>query len=113
VLRLVDGPWSLAPGFDLLVFDGHTPGQQLPLIHGGGSALFFAGDLIPTHHHIPTPYIMSYDLYPVTAMEEKTAILDRAAAEGWVLVFEHDAHLAACRVLKDGRRFAMGDAVTV
>ncbi len=113
VLRLHDGPWSLAPGFDLLVFDGHTPGQHLPLIHGGGEALFFAGDLIPTAHHIPTPYIMSYDLLPVTAMEEKTRILERAAAERWVICFEHDAHLGACRIVKDGKRFVPGDSVTV
>lgn len=111
VLELHDGPWQLVPGFELLVFDGHTPGQQLPLIHGNGEAVFFCGDLIPTHHHIPTPYVMSYDLYPVTAMEEKARVLDRAVAENWILFFEHDAHLEACRIVKDGKRFAQGAAV--
>ena len=113
VLNLHDGPWELARGFELLVFDGHTPGQQLPLIRGGGDALFFCGDLIPTHHHIPTPYIMSYDLQPVTAMKEKSGVLERAAGEGWILFFEHDAHLEACRIVKDGKRFAKGAHVTV
>jgi glyoxylase-like metal-dependent hydrolase (beta-lactamase superfamily II) len=113
VLDLHDGPWELAPGFELPVFDGHTPGQQLPLISGGGKTLFFCGDLIPTHHHIPTPYVMSYDLLPVTAMTEKSALLDRAVAGNWVLFFEHDAHLEACRILKDGKRFAMGEHVTL
>ena len=113
VLDLHDGPWSLAPGFDLLVFDGHSPGQQLPLIRGGDGALFFCGDLIPTHHHVPIPYVMSYDLYPVTAMNEKSALLERAVMEGWILIFEHDAHLEACRILRDGRRFAPAEAVTV
>ena len=111
VLVLHDGPWSLAPGFDLLVFNGHTPGQQLPHIHGGGQGLFFCGDLIPTHHHIPTPYIMSYDLYPVTVMEEKAALLERAHAEGWVLLFEHDAHVESCRIQRDGKRFTAADVV--
>ncbi len=111
VLELHEGPWRLAPGFELLVFDGHTPGQQLPLIRGDGTALFYCGDLIPTHHHIPTPYIMAYDLYPVTAMEEKTDVLERALLENWILFFEHDAHLEACRIVKDGKRFAMGAAV--
>jgi glyoxylase-like metal-dependent hydrolase (beta-lactamase superfamily II) len=113
VLRLYDGPWSLAPGFDLLVFDGHTPGQQLPLVHGPGGTLFFTGDLIPTHHHIPIPYVMSYDLLPVTAMEEKASILARAADENWTLVFEHDAHVVGCRITRDGKRYAMGEEVTV
>jgi len=111
VLHLHEGPWTLAPGFQLLVFDGHTPGQQLPLITGGDTSVFFCGDLIPTHHHIPTPYVMSYDLFPVTVMAEKTATLERAAAENWVLLFEHDAHLDACRIVKDGKRFAPGERV--
>ncbi len=113
VLRLHDGPWSLAPGFDLLVFDGHTPGQQLPVIGGGTGSLFFTGDLMPTHHHIPTPYVMSYDLYPVTVMEEKAALLERASAGSWLLCFEHDAHMAACRLVKDGKRFTPGEEVTL
>jgi len=113
VLVVHDGPWQLAPGFELLVFDGHTPGQQLPLIHGNGTAIFFCGDLIPTHHHIPTPYVMSYDLLPVAAMQEKSAVLERAAAENWILFFEHDAHLAACRIVKDGKRFTKGAEVDI
>jgi glyoxylase-like metal-dependent hydrolase (beta-lactamase superfamily II) len=112
-LRLHDGPWSLAPGFELLVFDGHTPGQQLPVIGGGEGTLFFCGDLIPTHHHIPTPYVMSYDLYPVTAMEEKTSLLERAEAGRWVLCFEHDAHMEACRVRRDGKRYTIEAEVSV
>jgi len=111
VLDLHDGPWTLAPGFELLVFNGHTPGQQLPLIRGGGQALFYCGDLIPTHHHVPVPYVMSYDLFPVTAMEEKAALLARAETEGWLLCFEHDAHRETCRVRKDGKRFVVADAV--
>lgn len=113
VLRLHEGPWSLAPGFDLLVFDGHTPGQQLPVIGGEQNALFFCGDLMPTHHHIPTPYVMSYDLFPVTVMEEKAALLDRAEAGKWLLCFEHDAHMEACRLKREGKRFAPGEPVLI
>jgi glyoxylase-like metal-dependent hydrolase (beta-lactamase superfamily II) len=111
VLVLHDGPWTLAPGFELLVFDGHTPGQQLPLIGPKEDRLFYCGDLIPTHHHIPVPYVMSYDLLPVTSMEEKAAVLARAAGEGWRMFFEHDAHLETCRIYRDGKRFAVADAV--
>ncbi len=103
VLELHDGPWRLTDDFELSVFNGHSPGQQLPLISGGGDALFFGGDVVPTQHHIPTPYIMAYDLLPVVSMEEKVPILEQIAAEGWILFFEHDAHLAACRLERDGK----------
>lgn len=103
VLHLHDGPWTPCPGVEVMVFDGHTPGQQLPRFGDGPDTVFFCGDLIPMQHHIPTPYIMSYDLDPVLAMDEKVRILARAQDEGWVLFFEHDAHMEACRLRKDGR----------
>ncbi len=112
-LALHDGEWSLAPGFELLVCHGHTPGQQLPLVSGGGESIFYCGDLIPTSAHLPTPYIMSYDLDPVLAMEEKDRILERASREGWILFFEHDPDVPACRVDFDGKRFVSGETVAI
>jgi hypothetical protein len=56
---------------------------------------------------------MSYDLDPVLAMNEKRPILERANAENWILFFEHDAHLEACRVAREGKRFLVGDEVNV
>lgn len=108
VLQLHDGPWTLCPGVEMEVFHGHTPGQQLPRFGHGNDTVFFCGDLIPMQHHIPTPYIMSYDLDPVLSMEEKVRILDRAEKEDWVLFFEHDAHLAGCRLVREGKRLHPG-----
>jgi glyoxylase-like metal-dependent hydrolase (beta-lactamase superfamily II) len=112
-LVLHDGDWSPAEGLELHTVDGHTPGQQLPLVRGGGKALFFCGDLVPTSAHLPIPYIMSYDLQPVLAMEEKSRMLERASLEGWILFFEHDPQIAACHVVDHEGRFSAGDAVEV
>ncbi|MGD8413560.1 MAG: MBL fold metallo-hydrolase [Candidatus Latescibacterota bacterium] len=110
-LQLHDGPWTLDEGIDVAVFDGHTPGQQLPRIDCSGTTVFFCGDLIPTVHHIPTPYIMSYDLDPVRSMDEKIPILEKAYNEGWLLFFEHDIAVEACKVDYDGKRFSAGETV--
>lgn len=110
-LQLHDGAWSLCPGFDVLVFDGHTPGQQLPKISGGGEVVFYCGDLIPTQHHIPGPYIMAYDLDPVLAMKEKVEIVEKAHREGWILFFEHDPHVTACRVADKGKYLGRGEII--
>ena len=112
-LALHDGEWTLAPGFDLHVCNGHTPGQQLPRVSGDGESIFYCGDLIPTSAHLPTPYVMSYDLNPVLAMEEKDRILERASRERWILFFEHDPDVAACRVDFDGKRFTPGERVAI
>jgi glyoxylase-like metal-dependent hydrolase (beta-lactamase superfamily II) len=60
------------------------------LIRSGGEAACFVGDLIPTVAHLPLPWIMGYDLEPLRTLESKRWFLDRAAAEGWILVFEHE-----------------------
>jgi glyoxylase-like metal-dependent hydrolase (beta-lactamase superfamily II) len=113
VLVLHDGEWSLAPGIDVLVFHGHTPGQHLPKITGDGKTLFYCGDLIPTAAHIPTPYVMAYDLEPVVSMSEKSSLLERAAGESWALFFEHDPVVEACRVSAREGRFGMGERVSL
>jgi glyoxylase-like metal-dependent hydrolase (beta-lactamase superfamily II) len=111
VLELHEGEWSLGPGLDLLVYHGHTPGQQLPKISGNGSTLFYCGDLVPLSSHFPTPYVMSYDLQPVVTMVEKALMLRTAAEEDWILFFEHDPQVEACRVSESKGRFSMGETV--
>jgi len=60
---------------------------------------------------VPPAWVMSYDLLPVTAIDEKTSILERAAAEEWTFLFEHDARMQSCRIVRDGRRFAVAEPV--
>jgi hypothetical protein len=55
-------------------------------------------DLVPTVAHLPLPFIMGYDLYPMTTLETKRAILREATREGWLLLFEHDPDHFAVRV---------------
>ncbi len=77
-------------GFDIVLVDGHTEKQMLPLIQYKGATLVFAADLIPTAGHLPIPYIMGYDTRPLLSMKEKTQFLNRAVEEGILLFMEHD-----------------------
>jgi len=112
-LELHNGEWNAAPGLDVPVFDGHTPGQQLPLLSDGNTTLLYCGDLIPTAAHLPAPYVMAYDLQPVLSMTEKTEILEEVAKKGWLLFFEHDPEVAACGVDFDGKRFTATAPVSI
>lgn len=78
--------------FDILVFDGHTEKQMLPLLKYKNKTLVFAGDLIPTIGHIPVPYIMGYDSRPLKTLEEKSLFLDEAIKNDYLLFMEHDAN---------------------
>ncbi|SRR5579883_379638 len=91
MLEIVDGPGDILPRIDLRIFNGHTRAQQLPHIYDdAGNHLFFCADLFPTKAHISLPWIMGYDNFPLTTLEEKRALLPEAYESKWMLFFEHD-----------------------
>ncbi|MBU2622365.1 MAG: MBL fold metallo-hydrolase [Proteobacteria bacterium] len=98
VLKMLDGPCTLFSGIEVFVTDGHTKGQQHPLVKGKEASLFFCADLIPTSAHIPVSWRMAYDNYPLTIIKEKEEYLTRALEENWILFFEHDPVIAAASV---------------
>jgi glyoxylase-like metal-dependent hydrolase (beta-lactamase superfamily II) len=113
-LRLLDGETEIFHGVTLMPTEGHTPGHQVVLIEGGGEKLLYCGDLIPLSSHVNLPYIMSFDHLPLVTLEEKRRLLGRAADEGWILFFEHDPFMPACRVTRsNGGRFEVSEAVDV
>ncbi len=104
--RLVSGEAELVPGIRLLPTPGHVPHHQSIMLEDGGERALYCGDLVPTSAHLPLPWIMGYDLEPLVTLETKRAILARAEAEGWLLVFEHDPVVALGRVIREGKSYA-------
>lgn len=99
--EFLNGDTELLPGITAVVTAGHTRFHQSVKIESEGKTAFFLGDLIPTVSHLPLPYIMGYDLYPIQTLETKRWVLDRAFEENWLLVFEHDPLVQAGHVRKD------------
>lgn len=97
-LHLLEGETELYEGIQLCVSEGHTTAMQLVRVQGDGQELVFCGDLVPTASHLKPHYVMAYDLYPLTALEEKKLLLAQAVEDGAILYFCHDPHAAACRV---------------
>jgi len=89
-MQLVDSNCELFPGISVRMFDGHTPGQMIPFINTGEKTYVYMADLVPTAANIPIVWLASYDLYPVTALEEKEQFLREAAENEYILFFEHD-----------------------
>jgi glyoxylase-like metal-dependent hydrolase (beta-lactamase superfamily II) len=111
VLTLWDGPQRPWPGVETINVDGHTRGQQLVRVAGGGEVAYFVTDLIPTASHVRIPFVMGYDVAAIETMEEKRALLTRAAAEGAWIVLEHDPETAMGRVHADGDDFAWAERI--
>ncbi|MBI4041207.1 MAG: MBL fold metallo-hydrolase [Deltaproteobacteria bacterium] len=113
-LILLEGEKEIYPGIQILISHGHTRSQQVVKISDGAKTLLYCGDLIPTASHVPIPYVMGYDNFPLITMEEKRTLLERAVREHWVLCFEHDPKIAAATVQKDPKtnRFSIEKVVT-
>ena len=79
-------------GLDVLFVDGHTEKQMIPKVSYNGKEIVFMADLLPTAGHIPIPYIMGYDVRPLTTLEEKRSFLNLAVQEEYCLFMEHDAN---------------------
>jgi glyoxylase-like metal-dependent hydrolase (beta-lactamase superfamily II) len=101
----VRGEQEVRSGVTVRPTPGHTPHHQSVIIRSGGETLCFLGDLIPTSHHLPLPWIMGYDVEPLVTLESKRALLAQALREEWLLVFEHDAHVGFGRLAHDGKSY--------
>ena len=95
------GDTEVLPGITAVVTAGHTRCHQGVKIESEGKVAFFLGDLIPTVSHLPLPFIMGYDLFPIQTLETKRWVLDRAYEQQWLLFFEHDPLVQAGHVRKD------------
>ena len=79
---------------------GHTEAMMLPFIKlPKGKTLVYCADLFPSHHHIPMPYIMAYDLRPLETMKEKNIVFERVTDGNHFLFFEHDPTTACGNVI--------------
>ncbi|MDX1622425.1 MAG: MBL fold metallo-hydrolase [Gemmatimonadota bacterium] len=92
VVEWVEDGDEVAPGISAIATPGHTVNHLAYAIDdGSGRKVVFLGDLVPTTHHLPDPWIMAYDLFPVTTLETKQRLLPEIHEREWLCAFVHDA----------------------
>ena len=69
---------------------------MLPQINFNGKTIVFMADLLPSAGHIPLPYVMGYDMFPLTTLNEKRSFLKEALENDYILFFEHDPKYECC-----------------
>ncbi|MEM8996665.1 MAG: MBL fold metallo-hydrolase [Acidobacteriota bacterium] len=107
VVDLFDGEAEPVPGVRVIEVPGHNANMCIVRLDGGGpehQAVFWA-DLIPTAAHVAYPWVMGYDLYPLQTLANKQEWIPRAAAGGWLSIFEHESDEPFARLVeaKPGR----------
>ena len=77
---------------------GHTEDMMLPQINYKGKTIVFMADLLPSAAHIPIPYVMAYDMFPLKTLQEKKSFLSEAVEKDYILFFEHDPSIECCNL---------------
>lgn len=104
VLTLVDDGAEIMPGVRYRRSGGHTAHHQVVTIESGGATAVFAADMYPTAAHVPDPWVMGYDLYPMDTLAFKRAFAREAIEHEYLIFFEHDPSMAAGILREAGGR---------
>ena len=94
---------SFSENITMLFVDGHTQAMMLPRIKYNDKTVVYMADLFPSHGHLPIPYVMAYDMFPLTTLNEKKSFLAEAVQQDYVLFFEHDREYECCNLQQTER----------
>lgn len=60
---------------------GHTDAMMLPQLTYKDHTIVYMADLLPSIGHIPLPYVMSYDMFPLQTLKEKKKLSGRSSCK--------------------------------
>jgi glyoxylase-like metal-dependent hydrolase (beta-lactamase superfamily II) len=92
---IIDGV-QFHDGINIRFTYGHTDAMMLPQIQYKDKTIVYMADLLPSVGHIPLPYLMAYDMFPLQTLKEKRSFLQEAADNGYILYLEHDPVNECC-----------------
>ncbi|HXT86690.1 MAG TPA: MBL fold metallo-hydrolase [Verrucomicrobiae bacterium] len=102
--ELLEGEKEIAPGVTLIPVPGHTHAMQCVKMTGGGKTAFFLADLVPMTAHLPLAWVMGFDLFPLTTVENRKKWLPEIVRNEWLALFAHDPVVKAAYLREaDGR----------
>lgn len=93
--------------------NGHTDAMMLPQISYKGKTIIYMADLLPSTGHIPLPYIMAYDMFPLKTLQEKKSFLQEAVDKEYILYFEHDPVNECCVLQQTEKGIRAGETFSL
>ena len=97
------GETTFTENISVRFVSGHTESMMLPQIKYNDKTIVFMADLLPSAGHIPIPYVMAYDMFPLTTLNEKKSFLKEAVEGDYILFFEHDPVNECCNLQQTER----------
>jgi glyoxylase-like metal-dependent hydrolase (beta-lactamase superfamily II) len=97
----IDEDQTIIPCVRVQRTGGHTMHHQIVWIESGSERAVFLADLMPTSAHLPDPWIMGYDLFPMDTLFAKQAFGRAVARRETLAFFEHDPAVPAAFITEE------------
>ncbi len=101
--QTLTGETPFGPDIKVFFSYGHTEAMMVPILHMEHRTVVYCADLLPSRWHVGMPYVMCYDIRPLTTLDEKTAFFNEVLDGDYVLFLEHDPSVE-CITLKRNDR---------
>lgn len=98
----------LEQGIKMVHTGGHSDGHSIIEMVQGDEILLHMADLMPTHAHSPSLWVLAYDDYPMTSIYAKEKWIKEGIARNAWFTFYHDA---IYRAIKWDNDFEVTDKV--
>lgn len=113
LLELLEGEGEVFPDISVIPVYGHTKAMQMVKVSTDEGSILYPADLCPTAAHIKTPFVMGYDNFPLTTIDEKKKYFPQAYEENTVIIFEHDAFRQAVRLEMKDNKLTVSDEIKI
>ncbi|MDF2854454.1 MAG: hypothetical protein K0Q87_305 [Neobacillus sp.] len=97
-----DEKWSLE-ALTMVHTGGHSNGHSIVIIEDGGEMAIHMADIMPTHAHQNSLWVMAYDDYPMDSIAAKEKWIPYAIQNDAWFTFYHDAFYRAVKWGTDGQ----------
>lgn len=88
---------TIINGINMIHTGGHSDGHAIIEMIQGEESLIHMADLMPTHAHSPSLWVLAYDDYPMTSIEAKEKWIKEGIRRNAWFSFYHDAYYRAVK----------------
>ncbi|WLR41147.1 MBL fold metallo-hydrolase [Bacillus carboniphilus] len=101
-VELFEDEIEVLQGIKVIHTGGHSDGHSIVVIHEEDEKIFHMADLMPTHAHNKPLWVLAYDDYPMTSIEQKIHWIPKGMKGRVWFTFYHDAYYRAIKWDENG-----------
>ena len=93
---------EVLPGLKMKHTGGHSAGHSLIEFIDGEESFIHMADIMPTHAHLNSLWVLAYDDYPMDSIYAKEKYIKAAISRNAWFVFYHDAYYRSVKFNEEG-----------